>query len=904
MSADPTVVVGVGQAGVEILSEICKLVERSGDDAQFRFIAIDSDRDALEAARPETRTIHLDPSPNCIPGDRRAYPYLTEELEISHAGTKRQRPVGRYSVDHRAGGGFEDVFESLSTEITAHCEEHATNSGKTSKFNIFLIHSFGGGTGSGSYPLVMSMLHEIKQDQLQTGGGVVYIGGVGIVSEPNFDGGHTNEVSYGECYANTYAALCDLQTLIGVYGRSERLELPIWSKRVGGMDAEPEEFELQNVPFDDYWLVGVDEAQITPPSATDHPGLESSLESLDRTVAHAIHNLSKVNVNQPWWRTTPFTGTFDQAEISVPHDRVRSLVETKEELETKRERVAVELPEEIRDREARRRELEDLKRTLDPAKHVDDALATEIREFLHEEGFGDGTTIIEDRTADEVRDILAEVEERSLEARVVATEALRGRLRAEDAGPAVEAACRETIQGLWNKYGMEGTPGYGTDRARSLEQKADSLEEVLEDRIDEFTRTIDNWDPSLLGQLRDLAPPVTETLESDREYAERWLKELQDDYEALNSATERWDRLNRMRETVKNSRSKMRGEMDDRIDNLNGEITALENERDSLEDELEALNADIANLRDLLTEPWESERIAVLPLNMDSIEDIDRDTLETDLTSLFAYVKEGYVDEAKLRHALWNYADYAAAWDSTIIERDLTATDESPRFAEADEAWYRFHEDNDGILEYLNEMPFADEVGISGGRNGLPYLADPYRIEYVSFSRRGPLSALKTFQRYENLRARGLLDDLTNQYEDHRQAFAYPEWYGRWLIVDGFDGDTQSVPYPPELDIERVEKFDLDTEELKHFIRTNGLDVYLWEGVLWKDYESEDEPFTGWREKLQEYAVTYSHLHKASPDTSKKSEWLAGRCDWEDIVDAYRENLAEEMDLRIEFEHE
>lgn len=903
MPTYPTVVIGIGGAGVEILSEVHEVAKESGDAEQFRFIAIDSDRDTLEAARQETDTIHLDPDPTWIPQDKTAYPYLTEGMAIGIRGTQRQRPVGRYSIDHRGSGGFEDVFEKLSMEIDAHYKEHTMNLDNTSSFNIFLIHSFGGGTGSGSYPLVMSMLHEIKHEQLQACDEIVYIGGVGIVSELKFDPGHITEVFGGDYYSNTYAALCDLQTLIGADEDSEVLELPVWSRRVEETDAGPHTFELQGVPFNDYWLVGVDEARIASP-ATTHPGPESYLESLDRTVAHAVHNISKFDQyieDWPnWAEQTPFTGTFDQLEISVPHDRVRSLVEAEEELETKRERVAVELPEQIRDCEARRRELKNLKSTLDPDEHVDDALTTEIREFLDEEGFRDGMTIIQDRTADELRDILAEVEERSLEAQVVVTETLRDRLGAEDAGPAVEAACSETIQGLWNKYGMESTPGYGTDHTQSLERKADSLEAFLEDRIDEFTGTIDNWDPSFLGQLRDLAPPVTETLESDREYAERWLEVLRDDYEALNSDIERWDRLNRMREAVQNSRARTRSEMDERIDDLNGEITALENERDSLEDELRTLNADIASLRESLTEPWTSERIAVLPLNRDSIEDIDRDTLENDLTSLLAYVEEGYVDEAKLHQALQNYSDYAAAWDFTIIQRDFSETDESPRFDDTDEAWCRFHEANDGVLEYLGGL-IADTPRRSGDITNLPYLSDPYRIEFVSFSRRGPISALETFQRYENLSAEGL-DELTTQYEDYRQAFAYPEWYGRELgIVDGFDGNTLSVPYPPELVIERVNKPGPDTEELNNYIRANGLDAYLWLGDSWENYEPEEEPFTGWKEKLRDCAVDFRDLQKASPDTLK-AEWLADQCDWEDVVNAYRENLAEQTNLRIEFE--
>lgn len=184
----------------------------------------------------------------------------------------------------------------------------------------------------------------------------------------------------------------------------------------------------------------------------------------------------------------------------------------------------------------------------------------------------------------------------------------------------------------------------------------------------------------------------------------------------------------------------------------------------------------------------------------------------------------------------------------------------------------------------------------------LPYLSDPYRIEYISFSRRGPISVLETFQRYETLEAEGGLDGMAYQYDDYRHAFAYPEWYGRKL--DGFDGDTLNVPYPPELELERVDKPDPDTGELKNYIKTVGLEAYLWLGVSWEDYEPSGEPFQGWKEELRAYAVDFCDLGKASPDTSTKAEWLADQCDWGDVVDAYRANLAEQANLRIKFERE
>lgn len=921
MVTHPTVVVGVGQAGVNVLSKIHEVAQEDDDDEMFKFIALDTDKDTLNNAPTGTSTTTLSLDDDFLQEDVGKYPYLTERMNIRGSGAKRQRPVGRYKLDRRGDGGFDDVFSNLSEEIGAHYEEHKVKlHPDTASFNIFFIHSFGGGTGSGSYPLILSILDRIASDQLDAVDEVVYLAGVGVVPEITFDPEHADPPGEShDYYPNAYAAFSDLDKFTGVHGSPTDddddgpLNLPLWSRTIGKVgdsnieDGKLNTFEFTSVPFDDYWLVGVNEGKIGGLSV-GHAGPESYREELNQTMARSIHSVSKLDQSaENWANASPFTGTFDQAEVSVPHDQVRSLVDAKKERKEKRESINTDIPDEISDHEARIRELEDLKRNLDPEDYIDDDdLKTEIRSYLEDEGFRGGAYIVENKKPDNIRDVLAGLEERyQIEALIIATESLRDRLQEERGAPAVEEEWKETVQNLWKKYDMQGQSEYGASGIRTLEGKAGVLEEYLNDQIDQFVEIKENWSPSLIGQIRDIAPPIMDALESDREYAERWLATLQDDYSALEQAIGEWDRVSRMLEAVEDSRADIRSKIDDRIDDINGEITELQNELDKLESELRSLNNDIDGLRDSITEEKTSERIAILPIKEDRVDDIDEVILENDLTSLLAYVEKGYVAEDKLRYALNQRLNFVEAWNANIVERNFDGTNDSRNFSESNEVWYLFHEANRDFTDYITDRPSADEE-FSGeeGQSKLQYLNDPHRIKYIAYTRRGPISAFETYQAFETLEEEGWLEQYANQYPNYLQAFAYLEWYGR-EVEEAFQVRRLiEVPRPPELEVERVDKPDLDTAELKNYVKTNGLDTYLWEGNLWGDYNPGDERFRGWKDQLSKNGISYTDIQRATPDSRLKGEWLAEQRDWDDIVDAYKQNIIDQNETKIVYKDE
>ena len=70
---------------------------------------------------------------------------------------------------------------------------------------------------------------------------------------------------------------------------------------------------------------------------------------------------------------------------------------------------------------------------------------------------------------------------------------------------------------------------------------------------------------------------------------------------------------------------------------------------------------------------------------------------------------------------------------------------------------------------------------------------------------------------------------------------------------------------------------------------------------MWKDYKSDDdhEVFDGWDRTLE--GIIFTSLQQATPDPELKSQWLAGQADWEDVLQAYKENLEDREKLQISF---
>lgn len=220
----PTVVVGVGGTGVEVMSRLRRLIQESyGDLNSFpivSFLSIDTDRDYKvtnsEAAGPnlEDHEKHwarvTGNEVQDILSDMAKYPWIESwfppELEKNvsalEAGAGQIRACGRFAFFFNYNG-IRDKFRSAIERIKGHEQMMLNKYGVTvipNSVNVFVVGSLSGGTGSGMLIDTGYCIRQWLQGQGSTST-------TAIVPMPN---AFTN-ISVGErVLENGYAALIEL----------------------------------------------------------------------------------------------------------------------------------------------------------------------------------------------------------------------------------------------------------------------------------------------------------------------------------------------------------------------------------------------------------------------------------------------------------------------------------------------------------------------------------------------------------------------------------------------------------------------------------------------------------------------------------------------------------------------
>lgn len=906
MVTHPTVVVGVGKAGISVMSRVENVASENDDLDMFEFVALDGDKDMLNNAPDTATTLSLTASDDYLGEDREEYPYLTEDMRIEGPGAKRQRSVGRYKVDRRGDGGYQDKLNALRTAIGNHHNTHDQRlSEDTASFNIFLVHSFGGGTGSGSFPLLLSMLHEIG-DSLDTDNELIYLAGVGVVPEIPVDVDVGDPPGNPNYYPNTYAALNDLETYTDLFhDETDDLHVPIYARDLEGERGPT----YSNVPFSDCWLVGVEEDKIAGNIQTT--GDENYAQLIDESIARSITAISRLDGSaENWSDSTPYPGSFKQTEVRVPHEQVEEYARNKKKREEKREKMKQTIPDRIAEKEERQEELEELKSGLDDERIDDESLRERIESDIDSE-YANAAQLV-DASAEEIENFLDRIaadyepQDKDVEALVIATSILDERIQDERGAPHVEQEWQDTVDTLWDDYDMQGSEG--TSGVTSPEGRASLLEEELDESIDKYTAIKEDWDPGLLESIQDALPPVDPLgmFESDREEAEAYLDILKSDHSQLKSIISQWNRVTRIVRAIEDRQRAIRDLIDEQLDEINREISELQDQRDRLDDELRALDADIERLEEYITTERTSDRLAEIPIKESKLDDLDHLAVENRLTSLQAYVDEGFVDGQKVRFALTQRQGNTQAWDERIMDRATGRTDKSEKFDRKNELWYLYSEENENIFdEYLTAPPEGahNQIMPQAGEDAqLQFLPNPYRISMVGFTHRGPVGAFEVYLKLEELKNDGDLDDLANQYDgDSRLAFGYMEWYEEH-IQRAFDVRfTFRIPRPPELQRGRVDKPDLEKGELADYLVSPGLTRYLWHGNMMDDYQPGDEVFRGWKRAFDNNGLSYTDLQQASPGSRFIREWLADQRSWDEVLREYQDNLIDRTGRQVVF---
>lgn len=362
-----------------MLESVHSLVHEEGQQDAFHFFTIDTNGSDLEAETPDigqnVTRIRLDkPEEKFFKQDHREnYHYLGDQFSLkTEEGTGRTRPVSRYHVEWSQN--HSKIRNQLRNGIQTFVSNTEIDSDTgSSYYQIWLLNSLGGGTGSGAFPIIASLIQGITEPMKED----FLLNGIG--SLPRLVGLQDDQFPpYGRkvLYANAYAALAELRELTNDY------DDPQWSSPLINVQSDvlnPGEvgLEIDGELFDKYWLIGFSEEDSDQLAYRDR---------MNRIAANGIYYLA--NKDQP--EDFPYYNNYDEesfaaitsAELRFPTEGAREFVEYKRRIDEVEAEIEG-LSSEIEHHEETVDYLTDIRRiSLDPAEGVPEGFDEISQELL------------------------------------------------------------------------------------------------------------------------------------------------------------------------------------------------------------------------------------------------------------------------------------------------------------------------------------------------------------------------------------------------------------------------------------------------------------------------------------------------------------------------------------------
>ena len=780
MQRSMTYVIGVGGAGVDVVEKLHqrRVTEDIAQDAPG-LMAIDSDGERLDELPAELPTIYLTSDDGVISNYAAGYPFLPSNLAIPTDTADRRRHIGRYKFDNGASPEYENYYQEVKTVLERFFDDQSTSLSQSSKkatYSVVLVTSLGGGTGSGTFPLLTTVLDHVANgfESLR-----LQIFGIGIVPSLDFDLERGFPSTEPAIYPNTYGALRNLSTLLDV-GDGEPLQLPVYSTvdpTTLDADSDPQEavesngtvFEIASSPLDGFWLVSTAQGSSDRESLRD--GMESALsivtgaiDALDRCEMGVVDRLGSLVADG----SPPF-GAVGYATLCVPHKELRAYCKRKRDRET----LVTRLNQERSRLETLREERDRLASSL--SAHTDQTAADSwgwVDQIRHRLGCasGDETDFILETTASEFEDILDEMLEEYRPGLYLELLTVMERILSEgDLQQAVKSNLEGIYQSIWSRY---ETDLIENDRQPqgNLGNRFECLEALINEQIEACQRQLGQTDYG----VRDLLPLDHDLLTSERERLETRLEQLRTDAERVSEASSMFEAFQAKRSAVEQRLSDMRSDIHSRLEELETELRYAKQRRDDLQDELSACDTDLASYRQSLTSPEKSGSEFVLPLNKEVLTDLTLDELDAKCTSITAYRDLNLLacDRAELIDYVEQCIDYSRNWPDAIVEHDPTKV-VAPR---QNKTQILCNKANKSLIANLFESFSTSDTLSIASDSELGFRNRPFSIDVVSTARKGRPESLLGYQWLEEQAADGIFDAY-NTYDDYRLALTYLEWY-------------------------------------------------------------------------------------------------------------------------------
>ena len=924
----PTIVVGVGQAGINVINRL-----HGGDglgwgdeyDKYFNYIAIDSSSNEVRNAPDKATQVQLRSPRRNVETDLRNYPYMTESLDIGEKGAQRQRPIGRYKLDNRDTPSWDAHFDKISGAIENHMRTCRRDPDiKARQINVIHVHSLGGGTGSGTFPLIAHMLNEITGDLSGSAGGMnIYTAGVGVVPEIMHNLDTFSPPGDNRYYANAYAALRDLSKLINA-DSDDPLPVYLYSKIADlnegltsfNLDRLEPQDQVTSSPYRHYFLMGVDEDQIDGNNKQGGP--ETYRSMVNNSIMSAIYGLSMYgNEIENWFETAEGHfqfGSFGQTQLTVPIEDIQAYCRLNEQIDELRTEVDHEDEERegelVERREEKIADRKDLEAILEDPSEIlkqyedSEAVRGDVAEQV-ERRINSGNNVIEttteelDKIVDNLMDVYGD--------RIVAYAMDRAEKRIEDEGAGIRESWREVVNAKYKKLEVASEDGYGHNVATTSE-KVGELQRFLDDKIEELEQAVEEQqqdetedeDGGLINKIfggGDDGPDYQEWLDAYRAHKKD-----------LNEYQRNRDQLRALKQEVRSRRADvLQDTIRPKVDQLNDEIENLRQQIERKQGELDDLIEDREDKIDELTDAEYGGRIGLLALDEEKLrEDLNREALETELTSLSAFDEEGYL-ERDLSDQIENRIGQCYAWDSTLMSWNDEVDDQiGDNPSAVRDIWMIHSDENSNLPDFDITGAGVHDFRSSGDEDDdiFPSFEDPYTVQFLSYTLDSPLTDLRVYTELERAAEEGWLDAIIDVWRDYRLAFAYPEWYNR-EIQQVFDIETSTeLPGLPELDETKI-TVEKEDGEFKSWISSHGLASYLWSGDEWDDFDGYitvgEYNRVGWKHYLhEEYDLTYDDMRAAVPSGHTAELWHADEITWDELLEEVQENLIKQHGVEVQ----
>lgn len=323
--AIPTLVIGIGMGGIRVVQTFADIVRELNQQEYYEFIAIDSNRKDLDDEikhGQSIQTVPIDETGYAIREMIKKCNYLYDGVAPTGGGSIRDRIYARFLFDLNSDK-INSAITGAMTKLKINWQQRRETQNR--RVLIWVVHTLGGGTGSGAFPSLIAKVRELADGILAEEHIDPIIWCIGILPSAT----NINDIStakFDKKYtANSYAALCEIQKL----SDPGNLSIPTFNTY------PKKEILITRRPFDRYFLFGINEDAIVRLRDGKSDEAEEYLDDINRQIAYMMYYLPHYpgGIENLWhnMKNHPFV-VFGESEIIVPLADMRQYAEENDAL--------------------------------------------------------------------------------------------------------------------------------------------------------------------------------------------------------------------------------------------------------------------------------------------------------------------------------------------------------------------------------------------------------------------------------------------------------------------------------------------------------------------------------------------------------------------------------------------